>query len=420
MLHALCCTAARCTGPFFRHRLLPLLILGALLLPSPVSAEDGLRCIGPDPKQAASQAVVVDSLPLAHTTQLLPVNAHGKIVGRGAPAKQAAHVLKSARTALAAAGASLQQAVKVNAYCVDQAAVDALRQALRQEFAGEHQPAFSVVITRLPHPDAVLALDVVAVAKKDAAKADASAPRQIHCPELGDDKMFAQVAVLPAASRVYISGQAEQGDLATATRKTLESLRASLKWMDLNDTHIVQFKAFLQPIADVGIVRQEFVKFFAGQPVPPVVFVEWKSGPRVPIEIELIAAAPKTEGSAVEYLTPPGMKASPVYCRVARVAPGKTIYISGLHAATPGNGKEQVTDLFSTLQRILEQSGSDLRHLVKATYYVSEDTASTALNELRPSYYDPKRPPAASKAIVTGVGQPGRTITIDMIAVPKD
>jgi len=41
------------------------------------------------------------------------------------------------------------------------------------------------------------------------------------------------------------------------------------------------------------------------------------------------------------------------------------------------------------------------------------------LNELRPLYYDPKRPPAASKAQVSGIGWPNRSITMDLIAVPK-
>jgi len=57
-------------------------------------------------------------------------------------------------------------------------------------------------------------------------------------------------------------------------------------------------------------------------------------------------------------------------------------------------------------------------NLAKATYYVSTDATSKALNVLRPNYYDPKRPPAASKALVPGVGREGRTLTLDMIAVP--
>ena len=66
---------------------------------------------------------------------------------------------------------------------------------------------------------------------------------------------------------------------------------------------------------------------------------------------------------------------------------------------------------------MLEKTGSDFRHLAKATYYVADDEASRKLGELRPKFYDPRRPPAASKAVVPGVGLAGKTVTLDMIAV---
>ena len=58
-----------------------------------------------------------------------------------------------------------------------------------------------------------------------------------------------------------------------------------------------------------------------------------------------------------------------------------------------------------------------VKFLVKAPYYVSADEPSRQLNAQRPRYYDPKRPPAASKATVAGTGRKGRGITLDMIAV---
>jgi hypothetical protein len=60
-----------------------------------------------------------------------------------------------------------------------------------------------------------------------------------------------------------------------------------------------------------------------------------------------------------------------------------------------------------------------MRHLVKATYYVSDEDASKQLNALRSKYYDPRRPPAASKAMVPGIGVAQRSISIDMIAIPS-
>jgi enamine deaminase RidA (YjgF/YER057c/UK114 family) len=69
---------------------------------------------------------------------------------------------------------------------------------------------------------------------------------------------------------------------------------------------------------------------------------------------------------------------------------------------------------------VLKGTGSDWKHLVKATYYCSNNETSAKLNELRPKYYDPSRPPSASKALVNGVGRAARGLTIDMIVVPTE
>ena len=44
---------------------------------------------------------------------------------------------------------------------------------------------------------------------------------------------------------------------------------------------------------------------------------------------------------------------------------------------------------------------------------------SKAHNAIRPKYYDPARPPAASKAVVAGTGRAGVRYAMDMIAVPS-
>jgi enamine deaminase RidA (YjgF/YER057c/UK114 family) len=118
----------------------------------------------------------------------------------------------------------------------------------------------------------------------------------------------------------------------------------------------------------------------------------------------------------MDFITPEGMTDSPVFCRVVRVNYGDLVFISGLNGDDIYKPNEQVNVIFQDLKKLVGKHKSDLRHLVKATYYVSENDVSTGLNKLRPDYYDPARPPAASKAMVAGCGD-GSTITIDMIAV---
>ena len=79
---------------------------------------------------------------------------------------------------------------------------------------------------------------------------------------------------------------------------------------------------------------------------------------------------------------------------------------------------DEVKLAFDDLRRITEAAGGDLRHLAKATYYVSDDPLSSALNEVRPLVYDPQRPPAASKVAVPLIGKEGGGLLMDFIAVP--
>lgn len=261
-------------------------------------------------------------------------------------------------------------------------------------------PALSFVVGKLADPDARYAVDAVAAGQ-----------RRNQAP-----------GTLRPGSRVYISGQAEKGATpAEAARNTLAGLKKTLDWLGCTPADVVQAKAFLKPITVAEDVRKEFAALFEKGKAPPLVFVEWESS--LPVEIELIANAPTPKDvnpPPVEFLTPPGMTASPVYCRVARVNAPETIYLNGLYSAkTDRAGPGEVPDVFAQLGDVLKKSDSDLHHLVKATYYVSANDVSTALNELRPKFYDPKRPPAASKATVAGVGLKDRSFTMDMIAVRK-
>jgi enamine deaminase RidA (YjgF/YER057c/UK114 family) len=326
-------------------------------------------------------------------------------------------VLDNLTNALVEAKSGLNRLVKINVYATRADVIKEMKTVLAEKFRGEHRPAATYVITRLPHPDALVAVDGVGAS----ALATDGKVKLIRSPLVyGGDRMM-HVAILPEGERIYVSGQAEQGNLAEATRKTLESLRKTLNFLKLADVNIVQFKAFLQPMANVREVEQEFAKFFGDEPVPPLVFVEWKSGAAVPIEIELIAgagSAPAQNRQPIEFLTPPGMTASPVYARVTRISNGETIYISGLYGDQATTPAGEVDAIFTKLEDLLGKTNSDLKHLVKATYYVTDEESSARLNAIRPKYYDPKRPPAASKAFVSGVGLDRKTITLDMIAIP--
>jgi len=378
------------------------------------TAEPSVRYLPLDAPAGMSQAVVVQGLPLVHTRQLLPLDAEGKLVGKGSADEQIEQVLTNLETVLGTAGSGLDKLVRLNVYALSHQTAGRVREQLMGRLAPTVRPAITTVLTPLPHRKALVAVDAVAVA---AEKGEAVALEQ--CEAVAGDKDCADAAVMPPGGVAYLSGQPEKGGLAmSAVEQSLSTLLGRLRPLKLSPAQVVQLKVFLTPVTSADAALREVKKLFPGRLTPPVVFVEWIAS--APVEIEMIAHLPLAAAKPaqpVRYYTPPGVKPSPTFSRVALVQTDRQVYISGLSARKPGNGESQVRDVFAQLKQILTETGSDLRHLAKATYYVSDDDASRMLNKLRPEFYDPQRPPAASKVTVHGVAQPDRTLTIDMIAV---
>lgn len=376
---------------------------------------------GIDRATGGARAVTVQGLDLIHVTQLLPLNEQGELVGSGDVDRQLEQLAGNLRRAVELAGSSMDRLVKLNVYVTRVEVADRMRARLEQLDPDAPRPAVSFVVTPLPHPEAVAAVDAVVAAPS----ASAGSVRRVGEASTVGGRMRHAAVIMPHGNRVYISGQAERGDgsLADATRQTLASLGRTLEFLGLEKSHVIQVKSFLNPMTGIEEVEREVEAFFGAESVPAVAVVEWDSS--LPIEIELVVSAAHTAKGLsphekVEYLTPPGMTASPIYCRVARVVGESTIYTAGLYAEGRNlSGEGEVVSIFQQLQEILNEAGSDLEHLVKATYYVASDETSNELNRLRPNYYNPERPPAASKAMIAGSGKEGVRMTIDMVATRK-
>jgi len=345
---------------------------------------------------------------LVQTGQVFPADRTGSSVEG-----QARDVCSRVEKLLGKAGSSLKRVVKLNVYLADSAYADEVRRVIAENVDPASPPAVAWVTTALPVAGVRIAMDAIAAADSKRSAVE------VRTDDLGT------FSVLPAAStsRSYVSGQAEKASTAAdGTRLTMESLVRTLGFLELAKGDVVQVKAFVTPMSDAEQIQREIAAVFAPGPAPPVSLVEWESKD-YPVEIELVAATVKPLGKsrpALEFLTPPGMTTPTVYCRVARVQHPATIFLSGLYGSQADpSGEGELRELFDRTRELAEGGGSDLRHLVKATYYVSDVGSSQQHNRLRPEYYDPKRPPAASKAQVKGVGRVGRTITWDMIAIPS-
>ena len=87
----------------------------------------------------------------------------GNVVGAGDFKAQTRQVLENLKAALAAAGATFENVVKVNTYVTDMAQIQTLRE-LRAEYFGARPPASTLVqVVRLARPELMIEIEAIAV-----------------------------------------------------------------------------------------------------------------------------------------------------------------------------------------------------------------------------------------------------------------
>ena len=347
-------------------------------------------------------SIGIDNAHLVHTTQLFPRTKSTDLN------RQAQSLLQQLDRLLVAHGTPRGELVRVHLYATDPAARRVVEDAIMAWVPGGCRPAVSAVSTRLPRAGSRVALDAIFPANQIVASDRVTRQGQ-------SGFGVARSAVLPRGDAVYVSGQAVQGTLIDATRATMKGLLETLSFLDVRHSDVAQVKCFVTPVTDGARVIEAIADCLPRGAVPPIVLVEWQSG-SYPIEIELVGwRTGSRHKQPITYSTPPGLKASPVFSRVATIHDPYRLYTAGHVSA---RDRDQVAGVFDLLKQSLTPHGGGFRHLAKATYYVTNGEASQALNKIRPSLYDPQRPPAASKALVRGVGVDGRTVSIDLIGTP--
>lgn len=394
----------------------PLVVSAALLMAqaAPPQAAPGvrLRSIRADLATGVSRAVVVEEGALVHTALMFPEDRQGRLVGVGDATAQAARVLANIELALKPARTTLDQLVRLHVYVADSSVTPRIDRLLADRFGGRKvQPAVTFVETAMPRAGTLVAMDAIAATAWTTAPGAATRLAVGALPQRTGRASHA--AVQPVGPFVIVSGRAARGDFEPAIRETLAQLRGDLETVGATFDQVVQIKSFLGDMRNAQRLEEIIAGSFGGSRVPPQVVTEWRQE-AVPVEIELVATAGRTgdTGRRVDHVEPIAGR----YSRVARANDGQPVFVSGLYGES-ADPVTQVGEMFAELQRLLREAGSDIRHLVKATYYVSDKAADDRINAIRPTIYDPERPPAASKLLVRGTGRTGRASTFDMIAV---
>ncbi len=128
----------------------------------PEFIEHLVRPDGMPPVNGYSHAVLFSG-PIMVISGQVPVDADGNVVGKDDPAAQVRQVFANLAAALAAAGATMAQVVKLTYFVTDMALLPTVRQ-IRDEFINTDRPPASslVQVAGLVNPDFLIEVEALA------------------------------------------------------------------------------------------------------------------------------------------------------------------------------------------------------------------------------------------------------------------
>ena len=122
-----------------------------------------MRPDGTPPVNGYSHAVAFQGRLVAVSGQV-PLDADGRLVGRGDPEAQARQVFTNLEAALGAAGATMDHVVKLTVFLTDMADLAAFRKARDEFIRADTPPASSLVrVSGLVNPEFRVEIEALAV-----------------------------------------------------------------------------------------------------------------------------------------------------------------------------------------------------------------------------------------------------------------
>ena len=102
--------------------------------------------------------------PFVYVAGQTAVDENGNLVGKGDIEAQTRQVMENIKKCLAAAGATLEDVVKINVYCTDLANHAPVISAVRREYFGDKPvPSTTVQVPRLVNPDWLVEIEAIAI-----------------------------------------------------------------------------------------------------------------------------------------------------------------------------------------------------------------------------------------------------------------
>jgi hypothetical protein len=228
-------------------------------------------------------------------------------------------------------------------------------------------------------------------------------------------------SILPAGPRIYFSGKAGRGKAAETAQALLNETKALMDFVQTTPGQIVHLTVLMKEISAAAEVEETLREYFGGK-CPPLAFLERYAGEGA-MEIEALAvgaAADSSRSAQIEHLTPPHLRASPMFSQITRVNRGGSIFTSGAYGDGSENAEAQAAAIFASLKDRIVAGGGSFNHLAKAIYHITGREAAVGMDKLRAQVYQPGRAPAASRNTLRDVGQPGAVMMVDLIGVVRE
>ena len=137
----------------------------------------------------------------------------------------------------------LDKLVRINVYALSPPTVTRLRELLSNRLDPAVRPTMTSVLTPLPHRDALVALDAVAIAEPDGSdKVSLNRCESVH-----GNKNCADAAIMPRGGVAYLSGQPDDSSLTEpSVDRSMSKLMETLRLLKLSPENIWLVRINLQ------------------------------------------------------------------------------------------------------------------------------------------------------------------------------
>ncbi len=276
--------------------------------------------------------------------------------------------LEEARSALVAAGSSLEQIVSV-LVLVESASDFAPMNAAYRESWSRDFPTRTTLVTELATPGALIELSIIA--------AEGSGERVVVHPEGWAVSPSPYSYAIKSGDTVFLSGLVSRngrdnsevtGDVAVQTRAILDNAGELLRAAGLSHANIVSSRVYLPAVSSFAGMNEAYASYFPSAPPARATAQTALAGPQYDVEITFTASF--SQRRVVKEGLPPDIKLP----LSAAIVAGPRAYLSGalgFNEANQGDVAAQTRETLAKLRRTLAAAGYEPADVVESTVFVT-------------------------------------------------